>query len=191
VPRLTPGRLIVVVVVLLGVSLAAFNVWFRYSTTNQIHSRWGTEAMLRIAEAPEASWWELVPVAEDAYPVAPANRPELQEINGRNYAVVQRGDLIGARGFVNLRYALGQNGSYSFADDQTPPTQWKWAMVFSAADGKTIVLVDKAAQWLSVLDGPTASVSGGSEVELTEKMSAGIKTFFAERTAAPAKAGAP
>lgn len=179
--RLTPGRIIVVLIVLLGVSLAAFNVWFRYSTTNQIHSRWGTEAMLRIAEAPEASWWELVPLASgETLPQG----AELIHFDFKSYAMWRRGDLITARGFVNLRYALGQNGSYDFDSDEAPPSKWRWAMVFLAHEDKTIVLIDEEFRWLWSLDLTASKKSGEPKVMLTEKMSAGLKTFFDEQRAA-------
>jgi hypothetical protein len=176
--------MIVVFIVLLGVSLAAFNVWFRYSTTNQIHGRWGTAAMLRIAEAPEATWWELEP---------PGNRlaSEAGELDsivfpGLNVPIHirKRGDLITARGFVNLRYALGQNGSYDFSRGDSPTIDWRWAMIFDADGERTVVLVDENFRWLRAFDVTATKPEGNPLVRLTDKMSAGLKTFFEEQRAA-------
>jgi len=180
--RLTPGRVIVVLIVLLGVSLAAFNVWFRYSTTNQIHSRWGTAAMLRIAEAPEASWWELEPLGNR--PASAAGELDSIVFSGHAYPIRRRGDLITARGFVNLRYALGQNGSYDFSRGDSPTIQWRWAMIFDADGERTVVLVDEDFRWLLAFDPATTKPIGNPLVRLTEKMSAGLKTFFDEQRAA-------
>ncbi len=194
-PKLTAGKSIVTLLVVLGVALAGANVWHRYATTDRIHRRWGAETMELIARAPQAEWLKLA--AARSAERGEAGRTDGQqtgsagsllkdaalEIDGSEYFIVERGDLISARGFSNLRHALGQNGSYNWADDLGPSESWRWAIVFADADRHVTLLVDEDAQWLKPLNatGLTSTVP----VEATAQMSAGLKKFFAEQTPAP------
>jgi hypothetical protein len=174
----------VLAIVSLGASLAAFNLWYRHATTHRIHEKWGTEAMLRIAESPDAEWWELAD-ADDAAASAASDRDRIS-VDGRIYSIRRRGDLNRARGFVHLRNSLGQDASYAWATDDLPTSPWRWAIVFlddsQDADARTIVLIDENAARLAAMTLPPKEVAA---VKLTAKMTAGLKTFLAEQGEAP------
>jgi hypothetical protein len=179
VPRITPGRTVVVLIVVLGATLAAINVWFRYATTGQIHALWGTTAMLRIADSPRAELWELAELA-DGTESLPGS--EQVTVGDHDYRIVRRRDLAGARGFVHLRNSLGQDASYNFSCDLGPPDAWPWAIVFfdedeSNRDSRTVVLFDRDIKWAATTEPPDAVHA----VELSEKMAAGIKMFVDEQ----------
>lgn len=179
--RVSPGRAAVLLIVVLGVALAAFNVYFRYATTNRIHAQWGTAALLRVAEAPRAEWWDLARADANAQPDATPTGQTVETVverialDGRTFAVRRRGDLIGARGFVHLRNALGQNASYDWTREPTGAGAWRWAIAFADDRERTVLLFDDAFRVARTFESP-------EPVTLTDKMSAGLKTFFAEQT---------
>ena len=178
--RITPGRAAVLLIVVLGVALAAFNVYFRYATTNRIHAHWGTAALLRIADAPRAEWWELALVEANAQPDAPPAGQTVETaveriaLDGQAFAIHRRGNLIGARGFVHLRNALGQNASYDWTGKPAPLNRWRWAIAFVDDRDRTVLLFDDAFRVVRSFESP-------EPVPLTDKMSAGLATFFAEQ----------
>lgn len=178
--KITPGRAVVLLIVALGVTLAGINVWFRYATTSRIHERWGTEALLQIADAPRAELWELTPTPWDGVKIAADDAIAIGE---RQYRIGRRTTLIGAKGFVHLRNSLGQDASYSFSCDLSPPNEWRWAIAFSEddatrGDARTVVLFDSDVKWAAKAE-KTLLVDA---IELSEKMSAGIATFLDEQT---------
>jgi hypothetical protein len=177
--RITPGRAVVILIVVLGATLAAINVWFRYATTGQIHTLWGTKAMLRIAASPRAELWDLAEVENAA-----VSLPDVEQITigNRKYRIVRRCDLREARGFVHMRNSLGQDASYNFSCDLGPPDAWPWAIVFFDdnelnQDSRTVVLFDRDVKWAATSEPPDTVHA----VELSEKMAAGIKTFVDEQ----------
>jgi hypothetical protein len=176
-----PGRAIVVLLVVLGAALAAVNVWFRYSATGQIHEQWGTKAMLRIAESPQAELWEL---AEAPDASAMSVEDDDIAIGNRTYRIHKRSDLTRARGFVHLRNSLGQDASYAFACDLAPPNEWRWAIAFfdgdrASRDARTVVLFDADVRWAAL----AVPIGEANAVELSDKTAAGIKIFLNEQGA--------
>ncbi|MEX2189003.1 MAG: hypothetical protein WD875_19500 [Pirellulales bacterium] len=213
-PKLTAGKSIVALLVVLGATLAAVNVWHRYATTNRIHGLWGAETMELIARAPQAEWLELVPGEMGrAEPDSSDSKPSTVDrdnvyrgsvdpsadkgddlfVDGKRYRAVDRGDLITARGFLNLRYALGQNGSYNWSCDAGPPDTWRWAMIFVEGDRRAVLLVDEDCGWIAAL--PAANLVVGENgadklakakaVETTTQFATGLKAFFAEQASTP------
>lgn len=179
-------------IVAVGVALAAFNVYFRYATTDRIHRRWGTPAMLRIAESPRAEWWELAPTDANAQPAPQLSGRTVETaaeaaaettvevvveriaLDGQTLAVRRRGPLIDARGFVHLRNALGQNASYDWSREAEPPNRWRWAIAFVDDQDRTVLLFDEPFRVVRTFQ-------ASEPVALTDKMSAGLTTFFAEQ----------
>jgi hypothetical protein len=140
VNRSSSGVRLVLGLVLAGVGLALFAVWFQWGQTRRCLAFFGPEAARRIQSAPRAELWSL-------------------EADGASVRASRRLDVSRAPGLVHLRRGLIEDVNYRWAADDArtalplPAECWDEAIAFfdsAAADAAvTVVAFD--------LDGPDGS----------------------------------
>jgi hypothetical protein len=164
------GVIAVLTVVGIAAALAGFNVWFHYNQSRQIHERWGTAHLMRIANAPKVELVEL----DRRIVEKPNSTATLLQADGWRQMAERYTDLSHVPGLSNFRYALGQDASYEWGD--VPPFQATWGhgILFTDDNGKTLLVFDTENKVISAShDAPP--------VRLTEKMNEGIKAFLGAR----------
>jgi hypothetical protein len=159
----TAGTLVVAAVIALGAGLGIYNWWFQYDSARQIHAKWGTLALARIARSPRAELLVFYSSQGDV----------------RNGAERQRSafDITTAKGVTNLRYALGHDSSYEWPVPSVPPAEGEveFAFRFSDNKGATTIAINPNARRAH----NTASPDGVAQ--LTPAAAAGFKKFAAEQ----------
>jgi hypothetical protein len=171
------GKLAVATIVLLGLALAAFAWWWRYSQQRQSRAFafWGREGALRIERAKKV---ELVRLAADGA------AEERLDIGGTNHAVIAWRDVSGAPGLIHARHALLEDASFVWDDDAQSANaaarrgHYTFAVTFRDQSGATTVAFDPAGRQVTC-------VQTGRSLTAVPRILDGWRTF-ADRHAPPA-----
>lgn len=120
------GRLLVVALVLLGIGLASFAIWFQWRQTRRCLALYGSDAARQIQAAARVELWE--PRAATSAALESATRI----------------DVSRAPGLVHLRRGLVEDANFDWQRAAVATAEWDAAFAFYAAAGDatpTAVLV--------------------------------------------------
>jgi len=157
------GKLAVLAMLLLGVGLAAFALWWNVTSGRRTLEYWGREGGARIID--EKATVELLWLA----PAADGEEGEQFSIGQRDYTVTSRVDVTGTRGLVHARHSLLEDASFEW-DAAATEGNYTLAARFRDASGTTTVAFDFAREQL-------AYVESGQERKAAAKIVAGWNTF--------------
>ncbi|MBX7074028.1 MAG: hypothetical protein K1X71_12850 [Pirellulales bacterium] len=148
--RQIPGRLAIIVIVLVavGLSVAAWCYW--YVVGRQAQTYWGTAAALIITRAPEVELFELGP------PQAESSAGDALLIDGQSYSILQRRELAKSRapGFTHIRALLTRDAAFDWqADPDACQPQWRYALRFGNAEKSAIVGISLECPQVRLFDG--------------------------------------
>lgn len=155
------GRLVVAVVLLLGVVLSGFGLWYHYSATRRSLDFWGTETAGLISRAPQVEIFELEPfdsrTGDDSAtsgpgPVATVNAgPDV-------FLLVAGRDISGSKGLIHARAALVTDRSFAWEAEPDCTPDWTHALRFTDGDRTATVLFAWDCH-LTILSGAGQSAS--------------------------------
>ena len=173
-----PGALIVVGILAMAASMAAFAVWFQWTQTRRCLGFFGPEIATAIQTAPRVEAWRLSP----------------HGAGGRAFATA-RADVSRARGLVHLRHGLVEDSNYAWsalAAGRRPTGSWDVALAFyDATDAATPSPTSEASQPAAVLvfdlegDGAVTVVGRPGSVALG-RLGPGLRDWMAATLEAPA-----
>ena len=163
------GTLVIVAIVLVGVSAAAFSVWYQQHQSQRSLQFWGAENARLIARAPvaEALRLDLSPEESDC--------PDKLEVLRGTICVERRREVSRAPGFSNIRRGLLQDASFDW--DAVPPDNalsWEFGLRFEENGREVALLFDLTL-------GVASLAAAERAVALDKAAVADLKAFFAEQ----------
>lgn len=142
------GRIAVLSVFALAVTLSAGAWWYHYRATKRMADFWGPAAANLLVRGELVDAYRLEPQspppASNDFPDWPPPFAKLLE-----GSAVQHVDLTGAKGLIHLRHALTQDSNYLWdaaQQDAAPP--WAFAFRFSDGDDATWILLSDEFDYL-------------------------------------------
>ena len=117
----TGGRLVFGLVIL-GIALASFAIWFQRHQTRRCLELYGSSVARRIQTAPRVELWEPLPGSD------PGNTGGIGEPAPR-FGAARRFDVSRARGLVHLRRGLVEDANFDW-NNSGPSGPWDAALAF-------------------------------------------------------------
>ena len=168
--RSTPGSMLVIGLLILGLLAAGVGVWFQWQQTRRCLAFYGTRATEQISKSPFVELWQLKPLA-----------------GGRHTGhleAIRVEDITEAKGLVHLRRGLVEDANFHWVgkDDTEhlllPDAAWDLALVFSDTKQKpgveqTVVVID----FVGNSQGANLTVAGRPGRVALGKMAKGLKTW--------------
>jgi hypothetical protein len=162
------GKLLIVSMLVVSVSLAAFSWWFRYSSTRRAAQFWRADAVRLIRDAPTL----------DAYRWTAAGESELEQVdleyvNALGRPALHR-DAAHAPGLTHLRAALLEDRSYDWdADVELAVGEAAFGLRFTGAEGgePLWLLFSANGERMGLVDGRVVS---------TEPIAEGLREVLGE-----------
>lgn len=137
IPTQGIGRRLVAGLLLLGVALACFAVWFQWQQTRQCLAFYGSEAARSIQAATRVELWEPPPGG----PEAAAGPEALSALESAT-----RTDISRAPGLVHLRRGLVEDANFDWERAAPAGAAWDAAFAFydttSAATPAAVLVID-------------------------------------------------
>ena len=106
-PSMNRGKIVIVLMLLVGMGLASFAWWHRWQRAQPVLSNWGHEVTVSIRLGQQVELWRLA----DGEQAALAERIS---VGGHSWAVVERRDISDARGLIHARHALLQREGFAW-----------------------------------------------------------------------------
>ena len=168
--RSTPGSMLVIGLLILGLLAAGVGVWFQWQQTRRCLAFYGTRAAEQISKSPFVELWQLKPLSGGRH-------------TGRLEAIRVE-DITEAKGLVHLRRGLVEDANFHWvgkgdtADVPLPDAAWDLALVFSDTKQKpgveqTVVVID----FVGNSQGANLTVAGRPGRVALGKMAKGLKTW--------------
>lgn len=136
--RSTPGSMLVIGLLALGLLAAGIGVWFQWQQTRRCLAFYGTRATEQISKSPFVELWQLKPLSGGRH-------------TGRLEAVLVE-DITEAKGLVHLRRGLVEDANFQWVEENTEraplaDAAWDLALVFFDSKQKneserTVVVID-------------------------------------------------
>lgn len=172
------GKLAVLSMLLLAVSLAAFAWWWNIESGRRTLEFWGnTDGARIIAEGAEVELLWLRPASG-------AEEEEKLTIGEQTYAVIDSRKVTGARGLVHARHALLEDTSFEWDAPIKSVGDYAVAVRFRDASGTTTVALDFDRQQV-------AHVESGGQRKAAAKIIAGWQTFAQRHSPGSETKGVP
>lgn len=189
------GPIVIVIMLVVALTAAAFSVWFHYRNQQRAQAFWGTTTAVLINKAPQVELLELgepdrdIPLGEDVLeepepeesdPDAP---PLVQAVvfDQIPWIVVETKDGAGAKGIANLRRVLVLDTTFDWSR-QPIVEEPRWQFGISVNDGRN---------WATVLfdfDSRQVGLTGGRKTALLDpEANKDFRQFFAEQFPAEAE----
>jgi len=165
------GKLVVLLLFLLGVAGALFAIWFNHQATYRTTSRFGSHTVGLIAHACDVELLEL----SDKDPQVMGDVHEMLNIDGKRLRVVGTRDVSEARGLIHARHALRQDASFDWHGSRRDcDPAWRYALRFHENDETSTLAFDFSCSRIYVLDRQI-------EVSLVAKIAHGLEDYFGEQ----------
>ncbi|GEM_PF-6505061 len=145
------GRWVLAGILLVGLLLAAGNVWFQRRQTRNAARFWGQQEARTIARSPDIS---LLLLGEPG----PKRHPTDLEVAGVFYPVLATRDISRLGGITHLRRALVLDHFYASTDPEPFAGPWRFALVFRRLGEEVVVLCDDALGRVGRRDGMSLAV---------------------------------
>ncbi|MGI9459995.1 MAG: hypothetical protein ACR2NF_08365 [Pirellulales bacterium] len=136
--RSTPGSMLVIGLLALGLLAAGIGVWFQWQQTRRCLAFYGTRATEQISKSPFVELWQLKPLSGGRH-------------TGRLEAVLVE-DITEAKGLVHLRRGLVEDANFQWVEGNTEraplaDAAWDLALVFFDSkqrneSERTVVVID-------------------------------------------------
>ena len=136
--RSTPGSMLVIGLLILGLLAAGVGVWFQWQQTRRCLAFYGTRATEQISKSPFVELWQLKPLSGGRH-------------TGRLEAVLVE-DITEAKGLVHLRRGLVEDANFQWVEGNTEraplaDAAWDLALVFFDSkqrneSERTVVVID-------------------------------------------------
>ena len=158
------GKLAVGAMLLSGVLLAAFALWWNVTSGSRTLEFWGTDAGRRIID--ERATVELLWLR----PASGGSQERTLDIGSQPYAIVATADVTGARGLVHARHSLLEDASYAWTEHGADQARYELAVRFRNDAGTTTAAFDFTRPQI-------AHVESGRNQRAAAKIVAGWKQF--------------
>jgi hypothetical protein len=182
--RTISGRLVIVVLLMLGTMGTVGSTWYRLHSQQRPIQLWGQGPANLMLNAAIVEAMQLVPAGSDEA----AGAMKHLSFNGQRYAVVAQREVSGAPEFVHVRQALIHDASFDWSDTGQCKPVWQYGLEFSnGAESTLVLLAPDCGRALLVDTGASASIRPVMPgiVRLMEEQ------FPPKAAAPPAKATAP
>jgi hypothetical protein len=178
------GKLVIVGILFVALSAAAFSAWYHYRGQHRAQEFWGTTTAVLIAKAPQVELLRLgepslatedeEPEQESADDEAPSH-PTAVAFGDQHWKVLEVKDALAAKGIGNLRLALITDTTFEWggsAGDKEP--NWQYGLSFSDKRNWATVLFDFET-------GRVALTGGKKTARLVAEANRDFKEFFGEQ----------
>ena len=157
------GRMFILFILLLSISMGAYAIWFKYQQGRQCLVFWGSVNAGMIRHAPTV---ELQVRSPDA---ASSELQEAVESGSRSLPVKERHDISSLPGLVHARHMLIEDRSYLWGESAgTEAPGWSFVLCFREGE-KEILLAFDSRRRLAQLVGSTQPIVMGRMLGQLEK----------------------
>lgn len=143
------GKLVIVTILVVGISLAGFAWWNRWSRSQQVIAHWGPTAPTTIRVGKTA---ELLLLA--AEPPTADTGLGVVKIHDHTYHITQIMDISQAKGLIHARHQLVQNEAFDWDTprDANCRPRWSQAIRFRLEQDVTTIAFDFPCQRAMMLE---------------------------------------
>jgi hypothetical protein len=149
------GRVIILTIFGIGLTLSAGAWWYHYIGARQAAAFWGSPAGRLIVRGPEVTFYELGELAVEDASEESADEATRKRIAGR--IVESKIDLSGKPGLIHLRHVFTQDSNFQWEGRTREPvgaeSDWAYAVRFGEGDLETLVLFRRDFERIGNLDG--------------------------------------
>jgi hypothetical protein len=170
------GKILIFLMIAVGVAAGTLKIWKQHRHMDQVLANLSSDVVRLIAEAPRAELLRVKFVSNGESSTA----QETIEDDGYLYEVVGRKDLIGVKGFPDVRDRLVDDKSYNSWKVllEPGPSYWQYVLVFRDGDRQArlaFCITDGRRALIKLLDkGPYFAA---------DPISDGLDSFFAAQFA--------
>jgi len=128
------GKLVIVVMVTVGLVLASFAWWNRWSRSQRVITHWGPQAatVIRKGEIVELLWLGDIDSADTHNLVA---------LTGKPRKIVQHMNITKAAGLIHARHQLLQDGAFNWEQPRPAGCKPQWNMAIRFVRGQEVATV--------------------------------------------------